>query len=186
MTSLENIVRFYVRRDLSGDEIKKLIGKEPILYSDLKNYSSIDQVLGQRGYAVILYQKAELDGHYVSLFKDGDGHLNFQDSYGYGVDVPINMGLLPFDKPLPRYLGQLIESSGMRLITNDFDYQRGKMKGYADCGRHACLRIRCRSLSNDDYRYMMTNNVSKFLTPDHNATILTLLALDDLNEVAKK
>jgi hypothetical protein len=183
MTSLETMVKYYLRRDLSGDEIKKLIGREPVLYSDLKNYKSVDDLLGRYNYVVVLYQKAEFDGHYVSLFKDDDGNLNYQDSYGYGVDVPINMGLLPFDKPLPRYLGMLIEKSGRRLITNTFDYQRGKMKGYADCGRHACLRIRCRKMSNDDYRYMMTNNVSKFLTPDHNAVMLTLLALDDLGKL---
>jgi len=179
--SLEDLTRYFLRRDLSGDEITKLIGRPPVLYSNLGSYSSVKQLLGKYGYVVILYQKTQFDGHYVALFQDKNGNLNFQDSYGFKPDMPINMGLLPYDEPLPRYLSNLLDSSGMRVIINDYDYQKGKRKGYSDCGRHACLRILCRNLSNDQYRIMLTHNKSAFLTADHCAVLLTMLSLGDLN-----
>ena len=180
--SLEDYTRYFVRRDLDGDEITKLIGRPPVLYSDLKKYSSIEQLLGKFGYVVILYQKTEFNGHYVSLFEDKDGNLNFQDSYGFSPDVPINMKLLPYDESLPRYLSILLEKSARKLIVNNYDYQRGKAKGFADCGRHACLRIRLRNLSNDQYRVLLTHNKSAFLNSDHCVTILTLLSLNDFQK----
>lgn len=181
--SLEDYTRYFLRQDLTGEEIQELIGRPPIRYSDLAKYSSISQLLGKWGYVVILYQKTENDGHYVALFEDADGNLNFQDSYGFGPDVPINMKLLPYDTPLPRYLSELLEKSGKKLIINRYDYQRGKTKGYADCGRHACLRIRLRTLDNDQYRVLLTHNKSAFLTSDHCAVLLTLLSLHDLTKI---
>ena len=179
--SLEDYTRYFVKRDLSGDEIAKLIGREPVLYSDLKKYSSISQLLGKFGYVVILYQKTGFDGHYVALFEDKDGNLNFQDSYGFKPDVPINMKLLPYDEPLPRYLTMLLEKSARKLIVNNYDYQSRK-PNTADCGRHACLRIRLRNLSNDQYRTLLTHNKSPFLNSDNCVTMLTLLSLNDFQK----
>jgi hypothetical protein len=176
--NLEGITKKFLLRDLTGDEIRQLVGREPVVYSDLAKYSNIDSLLGKWGYVVLLYQKTRFDGHYVSLFRDKSGAINFQDSYGFGPDEPINMGLLAYDKPLPRYLSSLLESE--RVIVNRYDYQKGKTT--ADCGRHACLRIRLRNLSNDQYRAILATNRSAFLTPDNCAVILTLLSLNDFTQ----
>jgi len=186
--SLIDITKYFVRRDLSGTEIQTLIGKPPVLYSDLEKYKSITQLLPKNSpYVVLLYQNTKFQGHYVSLFLDQDGCINFQDSYGYLPDEPINQGMLPYDAPLKRYLSKLIEASGLKLISNKIDYQSSK-HGYADCGRHASLRILLRNLSNEQYSKLMTKSVKTvpFLTSDHIAVILTLSGLDDIEKFDDK
>ena len=186
--SLIDMTKYFVRRDLSGSEIETLVGKPPVLYSDLEKYKSITQLLTKNSpYVVLLYQNTKFQGHYVSLFLDQDGCINFQDSYGYLPDEPINQGMLPYDAPLKRYLTKLIDASGLKLISNKIDYQSSK-HGYADCGRHACLRILLRNLSNAQYANLMTKSVRTvpFLTSDHIAVILTLSGLDDIEQFDNK
>jgi hypothetical protein len=183
--SLLDITKYFVRKDLTGEDIQQVIGRAPILYSELSKYSSISKLLTKAvPYAVILYQNTKYDGHYVALFIDDKGNLNFQDSYGYAPDQPINMGMLAFDEQLPRYLTKLIDSSGMNLIVNKIDYQSKKHPNYADCGRHACLRILLRNLNNLQYSDLLMKNSRQnaFLTSDHIAVILTLPYLSDITK----
>lgn len=183
--SLIDITKYFVRKDLSGTDIQTVIGRAPVLYSELTKYSSINKLLPKANpYVVILYQNTKYNGHYVSLFIDNDGNLNFQDSYGYAPDQPIQLGMLAFDEKLPRYLTKLIDSSGMKLIVNKTDYQSKKHTNYADCGRHACLRILLRNLSNAQYNDLLMSNSRQnpFLSSDMVAVILTLPYLSDITK----
>lgn len=180
--ALIRMTEFFLKQDLSGVEIQKLIGKPPVLYSDLVKYKNLSSLLPKSSpYCVILYQNTKYEGHYVSIFIDADGCINFQDSYGYSPDVPINEGLLPFDSPLKRYLSNLIQKSGRKLISNTTDYQSHK-KDTSDCGRYACLRILLRDINNDDFKSLLTSSklTNSFLTPDNIAVVLTLIGLDDI------
>lgn len=175
--SIESLVNFYKGKPLTGDHILKTLDVEPILYSDLSKYKSIDDVLGVKGYAVLIYQVTRYDGHYVSIFKDDNNNLNFSDPYGFAVDAPIDDNLVPFDKPLPRYLTQLISKSKYKLIQNNFDYQ-SKQATVQDCGRHAILRIKLRHMTNEQYKRLLVQSSVPFLNCDNIVVLLTLLSLD--------
>jgi hypothetical protein len=175
--SVESLVNYFKSKPLSGDSIKEAINKYPILYSELKNYNSIDDVLGNEGYAILMYEVSRYSGHYVSIFKDSKGNINFQDPYGFPVDVPINNNMVPFDKPLPRYLTLLLSKSKYNVIQNTFDYQ-SKQSTVQDCGRHSICRIKLRHLSNEQYKRLLINSSIPFLNCDNIVTLMTLLVLN--------
>ena len=54
--SIEQLVTHFKTRDLTGQDIIKLIEKGPVIYSDLKKYRNLNQLLGKEGYVVLLYQ----------------------------------------------------------------------------------------------------------------------------------
>ena len=51
---IESIVKYFSQRDLTGDEIQKITGKQPILYSDLKNYTFNKLLSGAGDHQTIL------------------------------------------------------------------------------------------------------------------------------------
>lgn len=175
MTNLQAIVNYYKFTDLSGDEIKRLIGVNPILFSDLANYQSIDEVLGKRNYAVILYQTSSYtNGHYVALTRSDTGKIRYCDSYG--IPNPLKeVQYTPYDQALPNYLDKLLK--GIDYESNTIDYQ--SWKHTATCGRFSALFCRLRNVELYQINQLFRND--GFLSlPDNVATILTLFALEDI------
>jgi len=185
MTSFENLVRYYKRTDLSGEEIQQLIGKPPILYSDLRNYKNIKSLLGKEGYVVILYQtSSRTDGHFVALYLRFDGVLCFSDSYGLRYDT--EQQYANFDNKLPRYLTALIENSGLEVDYNKVDYQ-SKRSVIADCGRYAsffCLIGRHATFK--EINILLNTNQDAFLIADNIVTMITLIGLKDIRAFFEK
>ena len=172
--SFEEIVKWNITKALSGEQIKELIGKEPIPFSKLKNYKSLNQVLGNEGYTVIFYEQSQYEGHYVALFLDGNGVLNYMDPYGF---QPLEVkSKVAYDEYLPNYLTDLIKANGRNIIISNTDYQ-AKVAGVADCGRHACCRIKLRHLSNKQYETLLLTSKIPILKPDFIVTAMTLLCL---------
>lgn len=177
--SCNSIVQYYLNVDLSGQDIFHLTRKSPVLYSDLAKYKNVRELLGKEGYVVILYQtSSKTSGHWVSLYLRNDGVLCFADSYGLRFDT--EQQYAAFDKPLPRYLTQLIESSGMQIDYNKTDFQN-KSSRISTCGRYAtffCLfgpRMNFQKI-----KTFLTSNSSDFLKPDNIVTLLTLWSLDEI------
>jgi hypothetical protein len=181
-TNIESIVKYYVKRDLTGDEIKNLTGKYPILYSDLKNYTLKKLLKGVGDYQVILLQTlTKLEGHYVALFERPEGIYYF-DSYGLGTPDSYKE-YTKYDEQLPNYLSALLNSSGKNIISNNYDYQSWS-PSTSTCGRYSAIRIHLRDLNNDQFHSLFINNNSKFLNnPDNVVCMLTLTALDDINQI---
>jgi hypothetical protein len=181
-TNIESIVKYYVRKDLMGDEIKNLIGKYPVLYSDLKNYTLKKLLKGVGDYQVILLQTlTKLEGHYVAVFERPEGIYYF-DSYGLGTPDSYKE-YTKYDEQLPNYLSALLNSSGKNIISNNYDYQSWN-PGTSTCGRYSALRIHLRDLNNDQFHSLFIGNQSKFLNnPDFVVCMLTLTALNNINEI---
>jgi len=179
MTTCEKVVEFYKTRDLSGDNIDYLIGKAPILYRDLGKVKSIKELLGKEGYAVILYEtSSRTDGHWVALYERFDGVLCFADSYGLKYDT--EQQYAEYTAKLPRYLTQLIESSGMDVDYNKVDYQN-KSSRIATCGRYAtffCLFGQ--HMTFPEIQSFLMRNQDAFLTPDNIVTLCTLWGLGEI------
>lgn len=177
MSNLQAITQYYKFQDLTGDEIQDLIGKYPILFSDLKNYKSIDDVLGKEGYAIILYQtSSRTNGHYVAITRNDKGKIRYFDPYG--IQGPLKeVQYTPYDQALPNYLQNLL--NGVDYEANTTDYE--SWKKVADCGRWSALACKFRNLSLQQINGLF-QNVGFLSDKDNCAVILTLLALSDISK----
>jgi hypothetical protein len=182
-TSIESMVSYYTNRDLTGEEIMKITGKQPILYSNLVNYTFNSFFpKGAGDYQILILQtKAVNIGHYVLVFLT-ENNINYFDSYGLGAPDTYK-NYTPYDEELPDYLSQLLARDPKRrpIISNYTDYQ--KVGKSAVCGRYATLRAKLRNLNNSEFESIFIGNKSPFLNrPDYVVCILTLWALDDIRE----
>lgn len=180
MESIERLVERFKVQDLSGEDIQRLVGKYPVVYSELAQYRSVKDLLGKEKYAVILYEvSSKTSGHFVALYEREDGTLCFADSYGLFVDDEDQYA--PTNAKLPKYLGALIAKSGMPFEYNRIDYQSRK-SGVATCGRWSCffcLFGRKRTFAQIDA--LLTRNASAWLNqPDNIVVMLSLWPLLEL------
>ena len=112
-----------------------------ITYSQIRNYGSIDQLLGSWGVCFVLYEWKEHYGHWCLLIKSGK-LLEFFDPYGGFPDsqlhhVPEAMKVkLGEDYP---YLSRLMMHFEGDLSYNEFQFQKLD-KETKDCGRWCILR----------------------------------------------
>jgi hypothetical protein len=187
MAGIEKLVNYFRKQDLTGEDIARLIGKPPVRYSNLGKYKNVDQLLGNEGYVVILYEVSANSGHFVCLVSQNNNtELYFQDSYGYRYDAPITRGLVPFDeKHYPLYLTRLIENDPRPCNYNKIDFQ-SKNNNTSDCGRWSSLKCLLKDISNDDFRHLFFNNQNSYLNPDNLCVLLTLTGLNNINEYYEK
>ena len=149
------------RVELTGKDIGNILGENDpniLVYSDLFDYKSIDEILGDKGYVILLYQiKNVHDGHWVCLFKQRD-YLVFFDSYGLEPDdevkfIPEFQSLDNRGEALP-HLTKLLDESGYRVLHNTHQYQSDR-KDINTCGRHTCVRLKFKDLTPDEYHQLM-------------------------------
>jgi len=160
--SLDNLVKQAENIPLSGSDLNRITeGKCNILaYSDLEKYQNIDDVLGQHGACIVLYQHDEGFGHWSCLFRIDSKTLYWFDPYAIQMDKEIEFS--PFQikrhhgKIVP-HLTDLINNSKYKLIQNKTRYQRFK-KDVNTCGRWVAHRILHRAMSEKSYTKLMLGN----------------------------
>lgn len=183
--SLQRLVETYIKKPLSGIEIQRLTGKPPILYEDLAKYKRFEDLIGKQGYQIILMQvSSKTDGHYIALGINVVGNPYFFDPYGMS-NIEVQQ-LSTYDKKLPDFITPLLQDYADRhdkkVERNTVDFQT-RSGNVADCGRHsslACLLLR--HLTYKELNELYFTNQDTWLKGDHVATILTLLALDDIGK----
>ena len=181
--SIQQLVEYYKGTDLSGQDIVKMIGKGPVLYSDLKKYKNLNQLLGKEGYVVILYQtSSKTTGHFCALMIKNNAPYWF-DSYGFKPDAEEQY--TPYDQKLPRYLTMLLEADERPVSWNKHDYQ-AKRASVATCGRWSTIAILLKDLSPQDFQHVFYNNKDPYLTSDNLVVLLTLTGLNNINEYFEK
>ena len=124
---------------LSNTQINKAVGPDSydiLLYKDLHNYDSIDELFLEDDLRIILIESKPNQGHWVSLIKNGDTFIYF-DSYGKSPSHWIQF-LKPFYRNL---LGEDIDeikrlARGKKLIYNKMCLQG---KDSSICGRWQIL-----------------------------------------------
>ena len=183
--SMENLVKMYKEKDLSGIEIQDMIGTPPVLYRDLKNYKNVRQLLGKNGRCVVLYEtSSRTTGHFVALYERFDGVLCFSDSYGLRYDT--EQQYAEYTNRLPRYLTELIEGSGMKIDYNKVDYQN-KSSRIATCGRYASFFCLIGQKANfKEIQTLLTTNQDSFLVPDNIVTLITIMGLHNIRHFFEK
>lgn len=168
---------------LSTREIRRMVGpKVPVIpYSSLRNYSSLDQLVGDHG-AIILYRSSPTYGHWVALTPGPRfGDVSYYDSYGRNVDVYLKKlskdQAIELGQDVP-YLAHLIDeafnSGQLRMLhTNTKAVQsRGDM---ATCGRYAALRVIYKNLSHEDFNQMIGDKEGGGTVYDRNVALMTAL-----------
>lgn len=165
---LENI-------SLSNQEMIKLVnGKANLIqYPQLKNATSIDDILYPYGACIILYLTRKNYGHWTCIFKVNNDTIEHFDPYGLYIDDELNFNMDPYfrkisneDKP---HLSYLLYNSPYKLSFNQYQFQK-RLKEVATCGRHVAMRLILRHLSLDDYKNLISNTE---YSPDEVVTIIT-------------
>lgn len=132
---------------LDDAELKQLLGNPRILkYDQLKDYSSLEQLLPKRkDYVILLYLDAPNRGHWTAVIRD-DNKVYFFCSYGSQVDEPLSW----VDCQTRMKLGVAVPFL-TRLFNNDekFDkyyspakYQNDDDTDINTCGRYIVLLLK--------------------------------------------
>jgi hypothetical protein len=131
---------------LSDSDVRHYLPNCSIIsYPDLKNYSSIDELLPQnKSFFILLFLETENSGHWTAVMKINNT-IEFFCSYGSSPITPLRWNkdaneALGIHAP---YLNQLLDKSPLPVYYNPIDYQDMKDLDIATCGRHCCSRIIC-------------------------------------------
>jgi hypothetical protein len=163
-----------MNKALSGDEILDALNHKTkiLIYTDLKKYNSVNELLNPYGCVVILYLNSKNMGHWTCLFRNKDNHNEFFDSYGLPPDS--ELAYIPNEKrielkQLSPLLSKLLLKDKRKIIYNNHRLQKLAPK-INTCGRHVIMRLIGRDIDIDDYNKIMH---STNLTPDQLVTKLT-------------
>lgn len=176
---MNRLLKEYEDIALSDKDIFKILrGKfNLVLYPELINYDSIDDVLGKNGACVLLFEAKKQYGHWCCLWKLNNNTISFFNSYGGYPDDSLNYIPLHFakisnqDKP---YLSILLDKSPYELTYNEYKYQKHEDK-IRTCGRHVCIRLICRDMDDDQYHEYITFFTKKYgIDADEMVTLLTI------------
>ena len=165
---METIVNKFITHSLSGDDILNICNGEAnlLLNSELNHINDIDDILGDNGACIILYDKNNKDpGHWSCIYRENKNTLNFFCPYGYFIDDATD--IIGGNKNLSR----LINNSRYNLNYNKFKLQKLK-KNINVCGRWVGIRLVLRDLNNNQFASLFKNN--KHYSPDFWVCILTL------------
>jgi hypothetical protein len=164
-----DILQHYEDIALSDKEVMGLINGRAnlVLYPDLNNYNSIDEVLGPYGACFLLFEWKPRYGHWCCLFKTIDGGIEFFNPYGGYPDDSLNHVPMDFRKKsnqyLP-YLSYLLLNSPYELSYNEHKFQKYG-KNIKTCGRWCAMRLLCRHLSLEQFSKIFKNkNGDKMVT----------------------
>lgn len=147
------------------DVVNLLQGKvNYVPYSDICEYSNIDQLLGEYDCCIILYFTAMNFGHYVCLTRRGD-EVEFFDPYGLMIDDELdfidknlNYNLIKSKNQDYGYLSKLLIDSNYKLCYNQYQFQKEK-KDVNTCGRHCVVRCMMKKLNLEKYRKFIKKNI---------------------------
>lgn len=182
MDSFENILKKYQDIALSNSQVLKLVDNKCniVLYPELINYNSIDELLHPYGACIILYvAKFEPHpyGHWCLIFKQKDDLLEFFNPYGGWPDDPL--------KHIPFYTRQIsnqnfpLLSYLMYISPYDLSYNEHKFQKHGrnikTCGRWCAFRLLCRNYNLEQF-YLLIKELKNLLNlnGDEVVTLLTM------------
>ena len=171
---MEELVKYLNKKSLSNFDILKLTNNNTkiIVYPELKDYNTIDEVLEPYGSAVLLYLTNKNYGHWVCIIKQPNNIIEFFDSYGYKPDHQLKFVNEQTRKHLKQtvpHLSYLLYNSPYKVVYNDVKLQK-KKKDINTCGKHCALRIVLKHINIDDYVDLFNNYK---VDPDTLVSLLT-------------
>lgn len=165
---------------LSNNDIKKLTNNKVniITYPNLYKYKTIDEVLGEYGACIILFESRKHFGHWCLIFKQTNRMIEFFNPYNGYPDDSLNyiddQYRIDTNQDIP-YLSLLLIKSNYDLSYNEFQFQQLK-RNINTCGRHCVVRFWLRNLTLYEYNDFIRNKCIKMgISPDKLVTLLTKL-----------
>lgn len=171
LKKLENIA-------LSNKDIERLLNGRVtiVLYTNIHNFNSLDQIIGQYGACALLYQSKKNYGHWTAVIKINDTDCEFFDPYGGNIEgIPDeNLKLIPTEFRIQShqnhtYLIKLMVNSKYQLSYNQYKFQK-QSSNIKTCGRHVVFRIMHKHLPLDDY-YKYMKGLSEALSLDFDGVV---------------
>lgn len=170
---MDNIIKNLEAKSLSDVDIHNVTDANVIVYSDLKKYSSLDDLMGDACAAVILFRTAENFGHWTCIFKHNSETVEWFDSLAFRPDDELKKTKgeqlrIQLGQNLP-LLTKLIDESPYRCIYNHYKLQENA-RDVNTCGRWCILRLALREMGPKEFRNLFINQKFK---PDYYASALT-------------
>jgi hypothetical protein len=142
----EDVLLNRIQTSLTDGDIKKYFPDiQTLKYSDLKNYSNIDELLpNDRDFKIILIEQDNNLGHWVCVMKYGDT-IEYFNPYGLRVDNDkkwvgrVKNVMLGQSQDV---LSEMMEASPYKCIYSKKRFQKLKAD-INTCGRWVILRIIC-------------------------------------------
>ena len=141
----------------------KLPGTRVMLYSDLSDCNSLDEVLGSTGQAVFLYEQRDGYGHWCCVFRRNARTVEVFDSFGFVPDDELAMTPKNLRKRLGQnvaHLSSLLLDDGSNVEYNNYVFQG---ETTATCGRHCVSRLLHKKKTIEQYKDFLEK---KSVTPD--------------------
>jgi len=142
------------RKSLSGNDILSNARTNLMTFRDIKNATSLNEILGPYKSCVILYENKDGSGHWCVIFEVNKDLVEFFDPYGYMIDSQLKYISDSYKKKtglVHTFLINLILKSNYKYIEyNNYPLQELK-NGINTCGRHVLTRLFNRRLKLDDY-----------------------------------
>lgn len=148
---------------LSGTDITDRVDCNLIKLSEIKQFSSIDELL-KNNRCVLLFENKMNSGHWVCLYKHNNT-LSFFDSYGNNMKGVGDFVPKHIDRALRqdfRDLVRLMYNSPYNVEYNHHALQKDKL-GVNTCGRWCIIRMKYIDMSVDDFNKAFKR---KALSPD--------------------
>lgn len=144
----KNDIKNYIDDYTSDQDFREYFGnsidKNIIIYSDLKNYDHITQLLKNNGdFKIILFEQERNSGHWCLMIRYNT-IIEWFDSYGKSPTFSLtysqsNNKLLD---QYPEYLNNLlINQDKFTIIYNTYQFQNTKNFDIATCGKWIIMRI---------------------------------------------
>ena len=168
-------------KPLSNKDISNLLRDKVniVIYPDVHNYKTIDQLMGIYGACALLYESKPSYGHWCAVIKINNRDCEFFDPYGGNIDgIPdevldhINPSFRKETYQDHTYLAKLMYDSHYDLSYNQYKFQEHK-SGIRTCGRHVVSRIMFKNLSLDNYKRYL-DKLSKDLNLNYDGVVTYL------------
>ena len=146
------VVEDVITDPMDDKDIRHYYPKAPILkYSDLANYSTIEQLLPEdKSMVFLLYQHSFNNGHWVLLTRYAPNTFEFFCSYGSAIDEPLTWTREDQREALGEgqpYLTMMLKKWRGKIAVNRKQFQQ-KGHSVATCGAYCVMRTAC--LKNDN------------------------------------
>jgi hypothetical protein len=153
--SLKSEIKKLEGKALSGDDIIKLCGGRVkiVVYSDLDEFTDLDDLLEPYGSVVILYRTSKNFGHWCGLNMINKNTVEFFDPYAFTIDSELAWVDKNTRKQLEQEhttLSHLLLASNYNIDYNHIRFQ-SKERGINTCGRWCSLRCIFKELTLKDF-----------------------------------
>lgn len=165
---MDKVIKHFMKKALSGEDILDMIDHKASLIpnSELYKYSNIDQVLGEHGACVLLYDRKDgRAGHWSCLVRKDKNTLIFFCPYGFAPDQALR-----YMEGYP-YLTKLLKKSHYDVIYSNKRLQK-YIKDVNVCGRWVAGFLILKHIPLDIFIKLFTKN--KYYDPDFFITALTV------------